>query len=170
MTIAQLDAAPEADAAAALARCCGARAWVAAMLASRPFGTRGALFAAADRADAALGDADWLEAFTHHPRIGDIEGLRAKFASTAAWAGSEQSGAAAADDATLAALAEGNRDYEARFGHLFIVCASGLTAGEMLARLRKRMINSAADERRTAASEQAKITRLRLEKLLAEAT
>jgi len=170
VTIAQLDAAPEADAAAALARCCGARAWVRAMLAARPFGTREALVAAADRADAALADADWLEAFAHHPRIGDVDALRERFAATAAWAGGEQAGATAADHATLAALAEGNRDYEARFGHLFIVCASGLSAGEMLARLRARMHNDSGTERRVAAGEQAKITRLRLEKLLAEDT
>lgn len=168
MTIAQLDGAPEAAAAEALARCCGARAWVRAMLAARPFGSRAALLAAADRADASLGDADWLEAFTHHPRIGDVDALRAKFASTAAWAGGEQAGAAAADDATLRALAEGNRDYEARFGHLFIVCATGLTAGEMLARLRGRMPNDPDTERRIAAAEQAEITRLRLDKLLTE--
>ncbi len=168
MTLAQLDGAPEAEAAEALARCCGARAWVRAMLAARPFGDRAALFAAADRADATLADADWLEAFAHHPRIGDVAALRAKFASTAAWAGSEQAGAAAADEATLRALADGNRDYEARFGHIFIVCASGLSAGEMLARLRARLCNDPGAERRIAAGEQAKITRLRLEKLLAE--
>lgn len=169
MTPAALGALAEPELRAALERCCGARAWVAAMLAARPWDTRDALHAAADRAFVPLSDADWLEAFGHHPRIGDLDGLRRRFASTAAWAGGEQSGAAGADDITLAALARGNADYEARFGHLFIVCATGLTAAEMLGRLRARLSNDAAAELRLAAAEQAKITHLRLDKLLEEA-
>lgn len=168
MTIEQLDAAPEAAAAEALERCCGASAWVRAMLASRPFATAEGLHEAADACAAALEERDWLEAFSHHPRIGDVASLRAKFASTAQWAGGEQAGAAAADDATLHALAKGNDDYFARFGFIFIVCATGLTASEMLARLDARLPHERAEELRIAAAEQNKITHLRLEKLLRE--
>jgi 2-oxo-4-hydroxy-4-carboxy-5-ureidoimidazoline decarboxylase len=168
VTLERLNAADAGTAGEALRRCCGASAWVAAMLASRPFASREALLAAADRADAALSDADWLEAFAHHPRIGDVAALRAKFAATAVWAGGEQAGAAAADETTLRALAEGNRSYESRFGHIFIVCATGRTAAEMLVLLAGRLQNDAATELRIAASEQGRITRLRLDKLLEE--
>ncbi|MBI5169703.1 MAG: 2-oxo-4-hydroxy-4-carboxy-5-ureidoimidazoline decarboxylase [Candidatus Eisenbacteria bacterium] len=168
MTIEQLNAAPAAAAAEALERCCGASAWVRAMLGARPFASAEALHAAADACCAALEERDWLEAFTHHPRIGDVASLRAKFASTARWAGGEQAGAAAADEATLQALAKGNDDYFARFGFIFIVCASGLSAAEMLARLEARLPHERAEELRIAASEQNRITHLRLDKLLRE--
>lgn len=166
MTLEALGALPPEAARAALERCCGATAWISAMLAARPWSSPSAFHADADRAFAALHEADWREAFAHHPRIGDLDGLRARFASTAAWAGREQAGAAAADDETLRALAEGNAEYEARFGHLFIVCATGLSAAEMLARLRQRLDGSPADEIRRAADEQVKITHLRMDKLL----
>lgn len=169
MTPEALGALAEPALRAALERCCGARAWIAAMLGTRPWRTREDLHAAADRSFAALADADWVEAFAHHPRIGDLDGLRRRFATTAVWAGDEQSGTASAADETLQALARGNADYEARFGHLFIVCATGLAADEMLARLRARLPNDAAAELRHAAAEQAKITHLRLDKLLEEA-
>jgi 2-oxo-4-hydroxy-4-carboxy-5-ureidoimidazoline decarboxylase len=168
VTLERLNAAPAAEAAEALRRCCGSRAWVEAMLDARPYVSCAALHGAAEECWDALDERDVREAFTHHPRIGDVAALRAKFASTAAWAGREQAGAAAAGDAALAALAQGNRDYEARFGHLFIVCASGKSAPEMLAHLRERMPNDAATELRVAAAEQAKIMHLRLDKLLEE--
>jgi 2-oxo-4-hydroxy-4-carboxy-5-ureidoimidazoline decarboxylase len=137
------------------------------MMARRPFADAAALRAAADEVWSALSHGDWLEAFSHHPRIGDVEGLRARFASTRTWAEGEQAGARAASDEVLRALAEGNRAYEARFGHIFIVCATGKSAEEMLALLRARLPNDPVAEARVAAGEQAKITRLRLEKLLA---
>jgi 2-oxo-4-hydroxy-4-carboxy-5-ureidoimidazoline decarboxylase len=157
------------EARAALERCCGASRWVDAMLALRPFADRAALFAAADRAFAVLARADWLEAFSHHPKIGDLDALRSKFATTAGWAGEEQRGASAADEATLRRLAEGNRAYEERFGYIFIVCATGKSASEMLALLEARLGNAPEFELAVAASEQKKITRLRLEKLLSTA-
>ena len=166
MTLAELDHGETPAVAAALARCCGASAWVSGMLAQRPFGDRAAVHAAADAAFAPLARADLLAAFSHHPRIGDIAGLRERFASTARWASGEQSGASAADEITLRRLAKGNVDYEARHGHLFIVCATGLTAGEMLGRLEARLMNDPDLEMRTAAAEQLKITHLRLDKLL----
>lgn len=154
-----------ADARAAFLRCCGSTRWADAMTARRPFATAADLFAAADEVWESLARADILEAFAAHPRIGDVESLRQKFASTAAWAASEQAGAAAAAEETLRGLADGNRDYEAAFGYIFIVCATGKSAAEMLAILRARLANDTDAEFRTAAAEQAKITRLRLEKL-----
>jgi 2-oxo-4-hydroxy-4-carboxy-5-ureidoimidazoline decarboxylase len=169
VTVAELDALPGDEARTTLERCCGARRWVDGMLAARPFGDRERLFAAAAAAERAMTAADWREAFAHHPRIGDLAALRTRFAATAAWAGAEQRGAAAASEATLAALAEGNRDYETRFGHLFIVCATGKSADEMLALLRARLGNDPERELAIAAGEQARITRLRLDRLLAGA-
>lgn len=166
MTIDALDRADEATVIAALERCCGADAWVRGMLAQRPFRDRASLHAAADAAFAPLTRPDLLEAFSHHPRIGDVAGLRERFANTAQWASGEQSGAAAADEATLQRLAKGNAEYETRHGHLFIVCATGLTAGQMLARLEARLLNGPDAELRNAAAEQLKITHLRLDKLL----
>lgn len=108
---------------------------------------------------------DWLEALAAHPRIGDLHSLREKFASTADWASGEQAGVAGAGDDLIRALADGNRDYEAKFGYIFIVCATGKTAAEMLAILRERLLNGPGAELRIAAAEQAEIMRLRLEKL-----
>lgn len=158
-------ASPEA-AAAALARCCGSRRWVEGMVAGRPYQSLAQLHGHAEHLWWHLGDGDWLEAFTHHPRIGaDLSALRAKFAATAAWSAGEQAGVAAADEATLQALADGNRRYEERYGYIFIVCATGLSAGQMLQRLNDRIDNPPEYELRVAAGEQARITRLRLNKL-----
>ena len=167
--LAWLDAASHADAIAALMRTCGSTAWAARMEAARPFGERSALMSAAEREWGRASREDILEAFSHHPRIGDRESLRARFPATHAWSGDEQKGASEASDAVLDALAQANRDYEAKFGHIFIVCATGKSAGEMLSLLRERMQNEADAEIRVAAFEQMKITRLRLDKLLAEA-
>ena len=168
MTLEALNSLPPVEAALTLGRCCGARAWVSAMLAARPFPDRAAVHAKADQAWWSLAGDDWREAFAQHPRIGDIEALRLRFPATSAWAGAEQAGAYAADVDVLAELARGNRDYEERFGHIFIVCATGLTAHEMLARLHARLGNAAPDELRNAAAEHIKITHLRLDKLLEE--
>ena len=114
-----------------------------------------------------LGPADWREAFSHHPQIGaDPKALRAKFAATAKWAEREQAGMAEADKATIAELAAGNRAYIERFGYIFIVCASGKTAAQMLALLQHRLPHDTEQEIFVAATEQAKITALRLEKLI----
>ena len=157
--------APEA-AREALARCCGAERWVQGMLARRPFASRAALLDAATEVWAELGPEDYREAFTHHPEIGvSLEELRQKFGTTAAWASAEQAGAAGASEATLRALAQGNQAYRAHFGYSFIVCATGKSAEEMRGLLEARLTNSVELELRVAAAEQAKITRLRLEKL-----
>ena len=110
---------------------------------------------------------DWKEAFTHHPKIGDVESLTKKFTSTAQWASGEQSGVNTAAAETIKALAEDNRLYEEKFGYIFIVCATGKSAEEMLSILQARLKNEPADEIKIAAAEQNKITRLRLQKLLA---
>ncbi|MDE2490750.1 MAG: 2-oxo-4-hydroxy-4-carboxy-5-ureidoimidazoline decarboxylase [Elusimicrobia bacterium] len=166
MTLAELNALPDAKAREALALCCGSSRWAAAVAALRPFADRASLFSAADAAWAKATEADRLEAFSRHPRIGDSSALRAKFAATRDWSRGEQSGAAAASEETLAALEKGNADYEARFGFIFIVCASGKSADEMLALLKARLPHDRATELDAAAAEQGKITKIRLEKLL----
>ena len=109
---------------------------------------------------------DWKEAFSHHPKIGDTASLSKKFASTAQWASGEQSGVTAASKETIEALAESNRLYEEKFGYIFIVCATGKSAGEMLEMLQARLENNKEEEIQIAADEQNKITKLRIEKLL----
>lgn len=130
------------------------------MVAARPFESAGAVFDASDRIWRSLGRDDWLEAFAAHPRIG------ARAAT--GWSAREQAGVAAAGEPTRARLVDANREYDRRFGHVFIVCATGKTADEMLALLQARLGNDRATELAIAAEEQRKITRLRLEKLLAE--
>jgi 2-oxo-4-hydroxy-4-carboxy-5-ureidoimidazoline decarboxylase len=137
------------------------------MVQGRPFESPAALREAGDRHFATLGREDWLEAFAHHPRIGDLSSLKARFANTQAWASGEQSGTASASEAILEALAKGNADYEARFGYIFIVCATGKSASEMLEALNQRLPNGPEAELAIAAREQQRITHLRLEKLLA---
>ncbi len=154
----------EPEARAVLLRCCGSRRWVEAMLARRPFADMQGLYRAAEVTESALDRGDWLEAFAAHPRIGDLEALKKKFAATAAWNEAEQAGVAGAEEVVLRELAEGNRLYECRFGYIFIVCATGKSAPEMLHLLRQRLPNDPEQELSIAAAEQAKITRLRLEK------
>jgi 2-oxo-4-hydroxy-4-carboxy-5-ureidoimidazoline decarboxylase len=111
-------------------------------------------------------EADWKEAFEHHPKIGDLESLQKKFEETAEWAENEQGGVNSASPATIKALAESNRSYEAKFGYIFIVCATGKSAEEMLGILQSRLQNDPEEEIKIAADEQNKITKLRIEKLL----
>jgi 2-oxo-4-hydroxy-4-carboxy-5-ureidoimidazoline decarboxylase len=155
----------DAEAREAFSRCCGSRRWVDGMMSRRPFASLAALCTAADDIWAGLDRSDYLDAFATHPRIGDLAALREKIAATAHLCGGEQAGLAGAGEQTIHDLADGNRQYEARFGHIFIVCATGKTAAEMLTLLRARLENDPDDEMKIAAAEQAKITRLRLEKL-----
>ena len=149
----------------ALIKCCASRRWVDQMIAARPFGNDSLVLEAAASNWWNLDCEDWLEAFAAHPKIGDVDSLRAKFANTRAWAGGEQAGVAAASEATLHKLAELNREYETRFGYIFIVCATGKSADEMLAILESRLPNDPQTELGIAAGEQLKITKLRLKKL-----
>lgn len=179
MTLDDLNTLPAADAEAALLRCCGSRAWAARMCASRPFPSREALDSAADRIWSSLGPDDWRDAFAAHPRIGQPASQSTKVGAAipgpsevvgrrpeSDWSATEQSGMSAATDRTREDLAAVNAVYEARFGYIFIVCATGRSADEMLALARQRLENAPDDEINIAAAEQAAITRLRLDKLL----
>lgn len=148
-----------------LLECCGSSRWAQRMAAARPFGSVSELADAADRIWRALSKDDWLEAFTAHPKIGASNGKGSD--RFRAWSREEQAGTKGANPETLANLADANRDYEERFGWIFIVCASGRNAAEMLALLESRLHNDAQTEIAIASEEQRKITRLRLEKLVA---
>lgn len=167
MTLSDFNALPAAARAGALATCCGAPAWVVVLNQRFPFDTAEAVFAAANTIWYGLTETDWREAFAHHPKIGDVNSLKEKFAGTAAWAAGEQGAVRQTSAATLGALAAGNAAYEQKFGYIFIVCATGKSADEMLALLQARLPHAPAAEIIVAMAEQAKITRLRLEKLLA---
>jgi len=151
----------------ALRACCGSPKWAQQMAAQRPFNGVEPLFRAAADTWQALGRDDWLEAFRSHPQIGEKKAKGKQSVRTGKWSAQEQAGAAGAGAATRAALAEANRAYRDRFGYIFIVCATGKSAAEMLEFCRRRLGNDPETELRIAAEEQAKITRLRLEKLLA---
>jgi OHCU decarboxylase len=165
--LARLNALPAANAEAELLTCCGSREWARRVAALRPFAGEDALFDAADVVWWALDREDWLEAFRSHPRIGEKKAEAGQTQREQGWSRGEQAGMDAAEDATRRALVDGNRAYEARFGHIYLVCATGRSADELLAILTDRQQNEPEAELRVAAGEQAKITRLRLEKLLA---
>jgi 2-oxo-4-hydroxy-4-carboxy-5-ureidoimidazoline decarboxylase len=168
MPVQLLNNASPADAGELLRKCCGATGWVEAMVVRRPFASQEDLLSAADQLWWSLKEEDWLEAFRHHPVIGDIDSLRAKFANTRGWASNEQSGCLGADEEILQELARGNAEYKSKFGFIFIVCATGKSAEQMLSLLNERLPNEPVAELRIAAGEQAKITKLRLEKLCQE--
>lgn len=166
MDIEQINTLPTADAEALFRQCCCANAWVVAMAAARPFADPGEMIVSADRIWTGLGHLEYLQAFEGHPKIGDVDSLRAKFANTKALASSEQSGVAGCDESVLQGLADGNDQYLQKFGFIFIVCATGKSAVQMLALLQQRLPNSRDKEILIAAEEQRKITTLRLERLL----
>ena len=169
-SVAALDALPHHEAALLLRSCCGSSAWVEGMTARRPFHTLAVLLREADDLWWALSPDDWREAFDHHPRIGDRSAAAAQSAQAQRWSAGEQRGVDVATTDVRQALTDANRDYEAKFGHIYLVYATGKSADEMLALLRERMQNDAATEMRVAAGEQAKITRLRLEKMFDSST
>lgn len=143
-----------------LLACCASRAFARRVAAARPYADAEALAGTAARAVLELDWEDVLEALSAHPRIGERP---AGDTREAAWSRREQAGV---EDELRAALAEGNRAYEDRFGHVYLICATGLTGAEMLARLRERLGHDDETERRTVREELAKITRLRIGKLL----
>jgi 2-oxo-4-hydroxy-4-carboxy-5-ureidoimidazoline decarboxylase len=145
--------------------CCGSRAWADRLAAHRPFANAQMLLGDAERVWASLAERDWQEAFDSHPRIGE-QHARAATVESLAWSSEEQRGAMSPDDARKLALAEGNRQYEERFGRIFIVCASGKSAAEILDILKARMSNTAAAELLEAAEQQRQITQLRLRRWL----
>ena len=161
------DATPD-QARALLQRACGSARWVQRMMARRPFANDAALKVAAREEWFALTEGDWLEAFSHHPKIGDRAALAARFPATHHLSEKEQAGVGSASDVVLDALADANQTYLDRFGFIFIVCATGKTADQMLQLLRDRLGNDRATELRIAAEEQAKITALRLQEPIAD--
>lgn len=167
ITIADFDAMPDAEAAFKLAACCGSSAWVSRMLARRPFRSREHLFNEADEVAQTLDDADWLEAFSHHPRIGQRRSNAVVSSTAESWSTGEQSAVTQADTSVRAAIADANARYEEQFHFIFIISATGRTADAVLSELRRRLDNPRDTELRTATAEQTKITRLRLEKLVA---
>lgn len=146
--------------------CCGSRRWAREVAALRPFRDADALHDAGRRAWFGLDREDWLEAFRSHPRIGERKAEARVSVEARRWSEGEQSRARDASAETLAALAAANREYEEKFGFIFIVCAAGKTAAEMLDDCRRRLKNDAETELRVAASEQWRITELRVRKFL----
>ena len=162
----QLNAMDAPELRAVLADFCAAPTWIDRVIAARPFASADAVLAAADAAARSVPDADWREAFRHHPRIGERTAEQRQSNAARALSSQEQSGASSASPSEAAALAEGNRAYEQRFGHVFIVSAAGRSAADVLAALRDRLQNDPAAEIAAASAEQQKITRLRLERVL----
>jgi OHCU decarboxylase len=147
-------------------KCCGSTRWVEAMSESRPFADAEELFAKADEIWWSLTAQDWLEAFRAHPKIGERKAATAQPTQARNWSAEEQSQTQTAAPKVMDALAKGNRAYQDRFDFIFIVCATGKTADEMLTILNQRLGNPPEVELQNAAEEQRKITRLRLEKLV----
>jgi 2-oxo-4-hydroxy-4-carboxy-5-ureidoimidazoline decarboxylase len=163
-----LDAAPDDELRLRLHSCCAAETWVEEMVAGRPYRSEAALYAASDHATLGL-DAGGLEqALAGHPRIGDKAPAHGGDTRSAAWSRGEQAGVATADAGLLDELAAANAEYERRFGHVYLVCASGRDAAELLAVCRDRLDNDPATERGVVLRELAKINQLRLAKLLGE--
>lgn len=166
MTLHELNTLPRHQLIAQLNKCCSSAAWINKMLPFFPADDLVELLEDAEEQWFKCSEEDWKEAFSHHPKIGDIDSLKKKFASTAHLASGEQSGVNTASSKTIEALAEGNKKYEDKFGYIFIVCATGKSAEEMLEILQSRLSNDPEKEIEIAADEQNKITKLRLEKLL----
>ena len=145
--------------------CCGSTFWANQIVTSRPFSTVEKLKFVSDEIWKNISVENIFEAFTHHPKIGDKKSLEKKFASTSIWATNEQSGVDKAENNILEELTKGNMEYENKFGFIFIVCATGKTADEMLKLLNERLPNSIHEEIKIAAGEQNKITHLRIDKL-----
>jgi OHCU decarboxylase len=161
-----LNSMPEDEAFKEFESCCGSQHWASQMVSGRPFESVNQLRQYARDVWWKLQAHDWLEAFRSHPRIGERKAEIEASQKAQQWSGQEQSGVQTASRRTLDSIVELNKDYEAKFGYIFIVCATGKSSDEMLAILQKRLTNDPAEELRVAAGEQAKITELRLGKLL----
>lgn len=152
-----------------LLQCCGSRRWAQQMSNDRPYSTLENLITHADQLWWSLTPADWLEAFRSHPKIGEKKASDNVSVQSQQWSGQEQAGVGNVSQQTADSLATLNRNYEEKFGFIFIICATGKTSGEMLAALQVRLQHDSDTELRLAAAEQAKITELRLRKLLTSA-
>ena len=162
-SVARFDALPAEEAERELRACCASASWIRAVVNGRPYRDLGTVLDASAAAFAELTDADTDEALAAHPRIGERATGNSR---EAAWSRQEQSGAAGADSKTAAALAAGNRAYEERFDRVFLICATGLSADQMLAALEARLGNDDSTERAVVRTELAKIAALRLERML----
>lgn len=147
-------------------KCCGCGNWARGMATERPFASTQELIKTADSIWWSLDPNDWLEAFHSHPKIGEKKAAAETSREAQKWSEAEQAGTRDSAKQTMDALAQLNREYEEKFGYIFIICASGKTSEEMLASLRERLDNDPPEELRIAAGQQAKITRLRLNKLI----
>lgn len=165
MTIAEFDHFSTEKKKELLKQCCGSSAWVNKMLMVFPVEDLVELLEAAEEKWYECSEEDWKEAFEHHPKIGDINSLKQKYTATKTWAEGEQAGVTTASEDVLKDLEESNKLYEKKIGYIFIVCATGKSAEEMLVLLKARLNNTAEEEIKIAAGEQNKITKLRLEKL-----
>jgi OHCU decarboxylase len=165
MTLAEFNALPAEEATALLMDCCGCAGWASGVASRRPYETADALHKAADSVWWKLARKDWLEAFSHHPQIGDAPASGSESAQR--WAAGEQAGARAASDDVKTRMARANRAYFEKFGYIYIVCATGKSAEGMLAILNQRLQNDPPSELSVAAEQQRLITRIRLDKLLA---
>lgn len=168
ITLENLNALSKADAFTKFEQCCVSKIWANSMVDNRPFANENDLIKkAASIWFNDCSDNDFKEAFTGHPKIGDVESLKLKFANTKEWASGEQSKMSEANEATIKKLAKANTDYETKFGYIFIVSASGKSAEEMLAIINKRLNHITVDELDVAMNEQHKITVIRLQKMIA---
>jgi len=158
---------PQEEAAPEIVACCGSGTWATRMASKRPIQDEVSLLAVSDEIWRTLSEADWQEAFRSHPRIGDSPSEESGPAQSSAWSEQEQQKAAAADEAVKMALKWGNREYEQKFGRIFIVCATGKSASEILEILRRRLHNDDASELQLAAEEQRQIMHIRLKKWIA---
>ena len=154
------------EAAKELRQCCGSRRWTEQISNARPYSTLESLITHANQVWWSLTADDWLEAFRSHPKIGEKKASDKVSAQSQQWSGQEQAAVSRASQDTVDSLAALNRAYEQKFGFIFIICATGKTSDEMLAALQERLQNDSDTELRLAAAEQAKITELRLKKLL----
>lgn len=166
MNLEELNNASRETAESSFLNCCGSLKWAKKMVEARPFADVAELLEKAEKIWQDLETGDRLEAFAAHPKIGAKKAKPIQQAQSATWSHGEQSGTNAAGDSVLKELAEANRLYEEKFGFIFIVCATGKSAEEMLGICRSRLGNDTETEIRNAAEEQGKITEIRLKKLL----
>ena len=166
--LAAWNAASTTEARSAMMACCGAKRWADAMVALRPIANVFALSEEADRVWGTMQEADWLEAFACHPRIGERKVSMHAGEQSAVWSRAEQAQASSASDSLLAEIAAGNQQYEELFGFTYIVCATGKSAEEMLTILKRRLGSTRETELREAAEQQRQIMQIRLGKWLIE--
>jgi len=165
-TLARWNESEPAEAAKEILPCCGSNAWAEGMVSKRPFDDEAAVLITADEVWRKLGPPDWLEAFKAHPKIGESRAAKPTGERSAAWSEQEQKSVAAAQDDVKLRLAEGNQAYEEKFGFIFIVCAAGKSAPEILEILERRLQNVKETELKEAAEEQRQIMQRRLKKWL----